>query len=72
MWVVLPFFPSPALQARYRRARPVAFTEYSSDAASQFSREELESLLREEGFLSREIPSPSAPLYFRKNASVFH
>ena len=72
MWVVLPFFPPRELQMRYRRAGPVTFTEYSSDAAQQFSREELESLLREEGFLSREIPFPASPLYFRKNASVFH
>ena len=72
MWVVLPFFPSPALQRRYDRATRVPFNEYSSDAAAQFSREELEALLREEGFLSRDVPPPASPLHFRKGESVFH
>jgi hypothetical protein len=72
MWVVLPFFPSAALQRRYHAAPPVGFSEYGSDDAVQFSRDELEALLRDEGFLSTDVPSSSVPLHFRKGQAVFH
>ena len=72
MWVVLPFFPSPVLDRRYKRAKKVNFDEYSSDEARQFTRAELEALLREEGFLSRDIPRAASPLYFKKATAVFH
>jgi FlaA1/EpsC-like NDP-sugar epimerase len=72
MWVILPFFPAPSLRRRYERARRVDFNEYDSDNALQFSREELEALLREEGFLSRSVALPSAPLFFRKGKAMFH
>jgi FlaA1/EpsC-like NDP-sugar epimerase len=72
MWVILPLFPAPLLQQHYAQAKRVAFSEYSSDAAPQFSRDELEALLRTEGFLSRNVPPLAAPLHFRKGESVFH
>jgi FlaA1/EpsC-like NDP-sugar epimerase len=72
MWIILPFFPSPALDRKYKRAKKVYFGEYGSNDASQFLREELEALLREEGFLSRNVPSSSVPLYFKKDKAVFH
>ena len=72
MWVILPFFPSPMLEKHYKRAKKVSFDEYSSDDALQFSRPELEALLKEEGFLSRNIPPSRLPLYFKKDTAVFH
>jgi len=71
-WVVLPFFPSGALRARYEQARRALFDEYSSDNAPRFSYEELEDLLREEGFLSHLVASPTGPLHFQKDGAVFH
>lgn len=72
MWVVLPLFPSAALDQRYKRTKRVPFSEYSSENAPQFSYMALESLLREEGFLARDIPPPPTPLYFTKGSAVFH
>jgi FlaA1/EpsC-like NDP-sugar epimerase len=71
-WVILPLFPTPELQQRYEHAKRVVYSEYSSDAAPQFTREELEALLRSEGFLSRSVPALTSPLHFRKGESVFH
>lgn len=72
MWVVLPFFPSPPLEEHYKRAKHVAFSEYNSENAVQFAYPELEALLREEGFLSRDVPTHPAPLYFKKGKAIFH
>jgi len=72
MWVVLPLFPSTALAECYQGLPIVTFRECSSENAPQFSTAELEALLREEGFLSTDIPSPHAPLYFQKGTAVFH
>jgi FlaA1/EpsC-like NDP-sugar epimerase len=72
VWVILPLFPSPILDRRYQRTQKVSFSEYGSDDAPQFSRWELAALLREEGFLSRNVPPSTSPLYFTKGSSVFH
>jgi UDP-N-acetylglucosamine 4,6-dehydratase len=72
MWVILPFFPEPALVARYETAPNVAFSEYKSDTAEQFSWEGLESLLRDEHFLSRQPADGHLTRRFRKNQWEFH
>jgi UDP-N-acetylglucosamine 4,6-dehydratase len=51
MWVVLPFAAATSQYKQYGSAPTVEFDEYRSDTAPQFSADELESLLRREGFL---------------------
>jgi FlaA1/EpsC-like NDP-sugar epimerase len=71
-WVVLPFFPSAALRQQYEQAPSAPFKEYGSEDAPHFDYEELEGLLREEGFLSRDVAPPSGPLHFWKDGVAFH
>jgi UDP-N-acetylglucosamine 4,6-dehydratase/5-epimerase len=71
MWVVLPFFPGPELVKEYEAAPSVTFTEYASDTAEQFSWDDLESLLQQEGFLCRQ-PTSHVSMYFRKDQWDFH
>ncbi|HEY6565122.1 MAG TPA: SDR family NAD(P)-dependent oxidoreductase [Pirellulaceae bacterium] len=71
LWVLLPFFVSRKLEAHYAAAPPVEFEEYGSDTAPAFSHEELEALLKAEGFLTP-APHMTGPLYFKKDAFDFH
>lgn len=72
MWVILPFFPSPALERRYIRAKRISFSEYRSDKAPKHTHQELRFLLEREGFLCREMLPTIPPLYFQKGHSIFH
>ncbi len=71
-WAILPFFSTPHLEKQYARSPKAPFTEYTSDTVPHFTTTELAQLLTREGFLSRDVPSPQFPLYFKKGRWVFH
>jgi len=71
LWVLLPFFPTAAVQKKYEKFSSPAFPEFSSETAQHFLREELKGLLKTEGFLEKNIPIVKEPLFFKKGKWYF-